>query len=137
MKHFTIAELCRSSMASAHRIKNEPSRLEAYNLEQLVEKILDPLREAYGKPIFVNSGYRCSELNKLVRGSATSQHLKGQAADITTGSRNENLKLFKLARELRLPFDQLINEKPDSYGRPQWLHVSYSERHRRQVLTIK
>ncbi len=101
------------------------------NLDTLVDKVLDPLREAYGKPIKVNSGYRCPKLNKAVGGSATSQHMTGQAADITAGSKAENRKLFDLVRSLKLPFDQLIWEHGGA-----WVHVSYGPRNRRQVLSI-
>jgi uncharacterized protein YcbK (DUF882 family) len=63
------------------------------------------LRERYGKPIKVNSGYRCPALNKAVNGSKSSQHMKGLAADITAGSLKENKILFELVQELKLPFD--------------------------------
>jgi hypothetical protein len=101
------------------------------HLTLLTERVLDPLREAFGKPIKVNSGYRCPKLNKAVGGSATSQHMTGQAADITGGSKAENKKLFDLVRSLKLPFDQLIWENGGT-----WVHVSYSPRNRRQVLSI-
>lgn len=94
--------------------------------------VLDPLREAYGKPIIVTSGYRCPELNKAVNGSKTSQHVKGQAADITTGNREENQKLFELAQELNLPYCQLIDEKKFS-----WVHISYDPNNvKRQILHL-
>ena len=71
----------------------------------LVLEVLQPLREAYGKPLHVNSGYRCPELNALVGGVPTSQHVKGEAADIATDTPAE---LAGLALELGLPFDQMI-----------------------------
>ena len=96
-----------------------------------VSLVLDPLREAYGKPINVNSGYRCPKLNKAVGGSSTSRHVLGRAADNTGGSKVENKKLFDLVKSLKLPFDQLIWEKGGV-----WVHVSCSPRNRRQVLSI-
>ena len=93
--------------------------------------MLDPLREWYGKPIAVNSGYRCPQLNRLVGGAASSQHLKGEAADITAGSREENRKLFEYIRE-NLPFDQLIDEKNFS-----WVHVSYKRDGNNRKQTLK
>ena len=94
--------------------------------------VLDPLREAYGKPIQVNSGFRCLALNKAVKGSATSDHMTGRAADITGGSPKENKRLFYLIQELGLPFDQLIDEKNFS-----WVHVSYrKEGNRKQILAL-
>lgn len=131
MKYFTIKELCKSSTATLKRIDNTPNSEIVNNLEQLVDNILDPLREAYGKPIKVNSGYRCEALNVAVGSSKTSQHRYGLAADITTGSRLENKKLFILAKQLNLPFDQLIDEKAYS-----WIHISFSKNPRKQVLHL-
>ena len=131
MKYFTIKELCKSSTATLKRIDNTPNSEIVNNLEQLVDNILDPLREAYGKPIKVNSGYRCEALNVAVGGSKTSQHRYGLAADITTGSQLENKKLFILAKQLNLPFDQLIDEKAYS-----WIHISFSKNPRKQVLHL-
>lgn len=131
MKYFTIKELCKSSTATLKRIDNTPNSEIVNNLEQLVDNILDPLREEYGKPIKVNSGYRCDALNKAVGGSKTSQHKYGLAADITAGSRLENKKLFILAQKLNLPFDQLIDEKAYS-----WIHISFSKNPRKQVLHL-
>lgn len=131
MKYFTIKELTKSATAQRKGIKNDPSIQEVANLTALIEKVLDPLREAYGKPIIVTSGYRCEKLNKAVGGAASSQHVKGQAADIRSvqDTPEENKKLFDLIVQLKLPFDQLINE----YGY-DWVHVSYGPRHRRQKL---
>ena len=132
MKHFTVAEFVRSEKADKRAIDNRLPKELLPNVQALVDNVLDPLREAYGKPITVTSGYRCPALNKAVGGSATSQHISGQAADITTGSRKENKRLFYLIQELGLPFDQLIDEKNFS-----WLHVSYREGvNRNQVLAL-
>ena len=121
----------KSDRATKAGIVNEPSIQEVKNLTALIEKVLDPLREAYGRPIIVTSGYRCEQLNKLLGGSASSQHKKGEAADIKTieDTPEENKKLFDLIVKLGLPFDQLINEY--NYD---WVHVSYGVRHRRQKL---
>ena len=121
----------KSDRATKAGIVNEPSIQEVKNLTALIEKVLDPLREAYGRPIIVTSGYRCEKLNKLVGGSASSQHKKGEAADIKTieDTPEENKKLFDLIVKLGLPFDQLINEY--NYD---WVHVSFGARHRRQKL---
>ena len=131
MKFFTIKELCKSSTATLKRIDNTPNAEIVNNLEQLVDNILDPLREEYGKPIKVNSGYRSQALNDAVGGSKTSQHKYGLAADITGGSRLENKKLFILAQKMNLPFDQLIDEK--SYS---WVHISFSKNPRKQILHL-
>lgn len=137
MKYFTIKELTASATANAKKINNTPNATEEANLIQLAHNILDPLREAYGKPIRVNSGYRCAALNKAVGGSKTSDHMNGKAADITAGSRKENQKLFSLVQKLNLPFDQLIFEKGNRLEGPDWVHVSYNpERNRRQILYL-
>lgn len=130
-KYFTLAELCRSEKADQYGINNKCNKQQAEQIKQLIENVLDPLRELYGKPIKVNSGFRCAELNKLVGGKPTSQHLRGEAADITAGSREENKKLFQLIKE-KLPFDQLIDEK--NYA---WVHVSFNEKFQRnQILSL-
>lgn len=131
MKYFTIKELCKSSIGKAKNIDNTPDSKILKNLEQLVDNILDPLRKEYGKPIIVNSGYRCPALNKAVGGSKTSHHMLGLAADITAGSPIKNKQLFDLAQKLDLPYDQLIDEKHF-----QWVHVSFSENPRRQILHL-
>jgi len=133
MKHFTMNEMTRSATAKRYGIDNTPSPEVVHNIRNLVEKILDPLREAWGQPIIVSSGYRCGRLNKIVKGSPTSQHLFGQAADIhTVSDRPENNKrLFDLIRKLNLPFDQLIDEY--EYN---WIHISYGPRHRHRILHL-
>ena len=131
MKYFTIKELCKSSTAVQKKIDNTPNSEIVNNLEQLVEFILDPLREKYGKPIIVNSGYRCLALNNLVKGSKTSSHLKGLAADITAGSPKKNKILFDLIIQMDLPFDQVIDEKNF-----RWIHVSFSKKPRKQILHL-
>lgn len=131
MKYFTLNELCKSSIADRLGIDNSPNFEVSTNLMQLVYYILDPLREKYGKPIIVNSAYRCPELNKAVGGSKTSQHMKGLAADITVGSSTQNKKLFQLIIDMDLPYDQLIDEKNF-----RWIHVSYTKNPRKQILHL-
>ena len=131
MKYFTIEELTRSTTATARGLDNTPTPEIKANLERLVDKVLDPLREKYGKPITVNSGYRCPELNKAVGGSKTSDHVKGFAADLTGGSKQENEKIFNIIRD-NFAWTQLINERDFS-----WVHVSYDpNRIKNQVLKM-
>lgn len=139
MKYFTIKELTRSDTATKKGIDNAPTKEAVGNLTNLVANVLDPLREAYGKPITVTSGYRCLKLNKAVGGSATSDHLKGCAADITAGSREENKILFSLIQKLGLQFDQLIHERGSVKAGPDWVHVSYrgEGKNRKQILYLK
>ena len=132
MKYFTIAELCKSETADRLGIDNRCKKEHVYNMTALVDNVLDPLREAYGKPIQVNSGFRCLALNKAVKGSATSDNMTGRAADINDGSPKENKRLFYLIQALGLNFDQLIDEKNFS-----WVHVSYrKEGNRKQILAL-
>lgn len=133
-KYFTINELTKSSTAQRLHINNNPTQEVKDNLNKLIDNVLDPLRELYGKPIIVNSGYRCTKLNKAIGGAKNSQHLVGQASDIRTvqNTKESNKELFELIKNSKLPFDQLINEY--DYN---WVHVSYSPRNRRQILTIK
>jgi uncharacterized protein YcbK (DUF882 family) len=121
MKYFTIEELTTSKIAQRLKIDNKPSAEVINNLTKLVDNVLDPLREAWGKSITVNSGYRSPELNKAVKGSKTSWHLQGCAADITAGSPHLNEKLYNKIRELKLPYCELIDEHQMT-----WVHVAYN-----------
>ena len=120
MKHFTIKELCRSATAERLGIDNTPPRSAVTALHELVDHVLDPLREAWDGPIHVNSGYRCPELNKAVGGTPYSQHQRGEAADITVGTPARNRRLLALIKRLNLPVDQCIDEKGC-----RWIHVSH------------
>ena len=134
MKYFTMNELTASATAKRLGIPNVPTWREAENLRLLVENVLDPLREAWGAPIIVTSGYRSKMLNEMVGGASNSQHTTGMAADIRTLSAlpQDNERLFDLARCMDLPFDQLIDEY-----RYNWVHISYSRYSmRKQVLHI-
>lgn len=134
MKYFTIRELTRSATATAEKIDNTPSQAVVDKLTALIENVLDPLREAWGAPIIVTSGYRSPALNRAVKGAPTSQHVLGEAADIHTVSdtKEDNKKLYELIKKLKLPVDQCINEY--DYN---WIHVSYGPRNRRMFFAIK
>ena len=128
MKYFTLNELTRSATARRHGIDNTPPASAVKALHALVDNVLDPLRQAWGGPIRVNSGYRCPLLNKLVGGTPTSQHQHGEAADITVGSRAANRRLLALIKRLNLPYDQLIDEKDC-----RWIHISHRTGHNRRL----
>lgn len=135
MKYFTINELTASPTAKRLGISNKPTAEIVVALERLVTNILDPLREAWGAPIVVTSGYRSVRLNKAVGGAKTSQHCYGQAADIRTLSDKpeDNKRLRDLLIKLNLPFDQLIDE----YN-CDWIHVSHrASGNRGQLLSAK
>ena len=127
-KNFTLTELTTSNTG----ITNEPNRQEKSAIIKLCNKVLQPLRNLYGGPIRVNSGFRSYAVNRAVGGARNSQHMYGEAADITVHSRDGNKKLFELIRDT-LSFDQLINERDYS-----WIHVSYKteEKNRKQILLL-
>ena len=132
MKYFSIKELTKSETATRLKIDNTPTAEVVDNLTALVDNVLDPLRELYGKPIHISSGYRCPRLNKAVGGVANSQHLTGQAADINQGSHEENRRLFIYLEEY-CAFDQLLWENGGA-----WIHVSFRKdgKNRQQVKRI-
>ena len=117
-KYFTIAEMAVSDTADRMGINNRIPKDLLPNVQNLIREVLDPLREWYGRPIYVNSGYRCEELNKAVGGARNSFHLSGCAADIDVRDRVENEKLFDYIRE-HLPFTELGWE-----GGGRWVHVA-------------
>jgi hypothetical protein len=120
-KYFDIKELCHSDTANARGIDNTPTDDVKENLEALIENVLDPLREWYGKPIYVNSGYRNLILNRAVGGVSNSQHVKGEAADIDVHNTEENQKLYDYITQ-NLTFDQCLFENNGA-----WIHVSYKK----------
>lgn len=138
MKYFSIEELTYSATSERLGIDNTPDTCIVNNLHRLVVSILDPLREEYGFPIVVNSGYRCKELNKYVGGSKYSAHIDGRAADIRAlrACRRDNTQLgnILLAHINDWPIDQVIFEKCDATGCPSWIHVAFSRSPRRQVI---
>lgn len=104
-KDFAWSEFTKSDTAARYHINNAITDWEVRdNIIALVKNILQPLRDEWGGPLFINSGYRCKELNEKVGGVETSQHRKGQAADVGCSNPYE---LAKLAKEMRLDFDQM------------------------------
>jgi hypothetical protein len=136
-KNFTLEEMLRSSTASRRGYKEQfdPAPEIIRNLTSLSDNVLQPLRDYLKVPIFVSSGYRCLRLNKAVGGACGSQHLTGEAADLQAVGRMENRELFEAVKKAKLPFDQLIWEYGDQ-DNPDWVHVSFSARNRRQVLYV-
>jgi hypothetical protein len=134
-KHITLKEATYSATGEAKKIDNSPTAEHLANMKLLAEKVFEPVREWYGKPIKINSFYRSKALNLAIPGSSlTSQHSFGQAMDMDTAA--DNKKLFNYIRE-NLDWDQLIwefgtNENPD------WVHVSYKATgNRKQILKAK
>ena len=134
-EHFTLSEMTHSSTADRYKIDNTPSQFEYNNLKKLCEEVLEPIRMKWGKPIFVNSGYRSPQLNIRVKGAASSQHITGCAVDITS---ENNEKLFHLIISMlnngEIEVSQLIDERNYS-----WLHIGLKENpdnNRNQVLHL-
>lgn len=122
-QHFTIEEMYRSDTAKRLGIDNKPGTQQMINLVYLCAYVLEPLRVAMGEPIKIGSGFRCQQLNKAVGGVYTSQHCKGQAADLCIdGDLKKGKKWFDYIKD-NLTFDQLIWEhnKDGVY----WIHVSF------------
>lgn len=127
--NFTLDEFTRSDKATKYGIDNTPSNLVIGNITLLCVNVLQPLRDALRKAVNITSGFRNEELNRLVGGSATSDHTKGKAVDIKVkGMTPAQLRDFIL--QLHLPFDQLI-----TYGNKSIVHISYRDYgNRNQVL---
>jgi len=129
-KNFSYREFEESETAKARGITNVISSFEVRDaIRELTNTVLQPLRDAWGQPLHVNSGYRCPKLNAAVGGAATSQHIKGEAADIKA---EHPIKLAQLAYDLGLPYDQMIIY-------PTFVHFSHKlhGEQRRQVLYNK
>jgi len=135
-KNLSLAEATKSATAIKHGIANEPTQEHLQNLKLVAENVFQPIREHFGKPLAVSSGYRSEALNDLIGGSESSQHCKGQALDLDADTFGgfTNADVFYFIKE-NLDFDQLIwefgtNENPD------WVHVSYKESNNRGEILI-
>lgn len=133
-KHFSLEEMTSSATAKAKGIRNEPGQTSVINLCALVNRVLQPLREAMREPIKIGSGYRSLALNRAVGGVTNSQHMKGEAADLCIdGDLKKGKRWFEWIKT-HCDFDQLIWEH-NAKG-TYWVHVSYKANgcNRRQVI---
>ena len=140
-KNFTLEEFERSDTAKRLGIDNHVPQFAVERLRILCEKVLQPVRDHFGVPVIITSGYRCPDLNDAVKGATSSQHMKGEAADFKIKVDNtKGVKLYDLYLWMvdNLSFDQLIWESRDG-GRRKWIHVSYVSEvtNRQQVFTCK
>lgn len=126
-EHFTLGEMTVSQEAVRSGLRNKPDAAQIEALRALCVHVLEPLRARVKRPIIVTSGYRSQTLNTRIGGSATSQHCKGEAADIIVPGM-EVADVVDLIRAMRLPFDQVIDE----FGR--WTHISHTSGNRAEVL---
>lgn len=119
--NFTLQELIHSTTADKHGISNIPDAEQIRNLQYGVDMVLQPLRNIYGKPIVITSGYRCAALNKLVGGVANSYHLQGNAADIRVHSQEEAEEIFRILKMIPSVDVALFEHSTTSC----WLHVQW------------
>lgn len=137
-QYFTLNEMIYSDTAKKKGIDNTPSEEVKKHLNDLMA-VLDKIRGALGKPITVSSGYRCPKLNAAVGGSATSGHLRGDAADLQVkGLTAKELGLFiqGYLQGANIAWDQLIVEKS---GRTEWIHLGLKNQaglQRKQLFSI-
>ena len=125
--HVTLAEFENSPTATTHGINNKMSESQIASAKLLCENVFEPLRIYLNTPIKISSGFRCVQLNKMIKGSSTSQHTKGEAMDLQIGAKG-----FHFIKD-KLDFDQLIWEFGNDEN-PSWVHVSFSSKNRKQVL---
>lgn len=134
-KYVTYQEVTKSNQATALKLANIPNATQLNNLRLVCTNVFDKVREHFGKPIGISSGFRSVELNSKIGGSKTSQHCEGKALDIDGdifGGINNKLLFFYIKENCI--FDQLIWEF-GSENAPDWVHVSFNEgKNRGQVL---
>jgi len=123
-EHITYAEAIHSNTAKRRGIDNTPNKDQTECMKITAEKIFEPLRKFVGGPIKVTSMFRSADLNKAIKGSKSSQHMKGQAMDLDdVYGYKTNAEMYHWIKE-NLNFDQLIWEF-GSDDNPNWIHVSY------------
>jgi zinc D-Ala-D-Ala carboxypeptidase len=131
-EHISYNEATQSPTAIRFGIENTPTEHQLFAMRIVANTCFEPLRNWYGKPIKINSFFRCTLLNQKVGGSSTSSHTKGEAIDISAGSKAENKKLFDWCKA-NLVFDQLIDEYDYT-----WIHISFRQgQNRNMVIKIK
>lgn len=137
-EHFTLEEMCASATARELGIDNAAPAEVVPRLAALCVYVLEPVRALVGRPVTVHSGWRCPELNRAVGGVPSSQHMLGEAVDLTVDGLS-NMALAAAIRDSAIEFDQLILESHHKDAPASgWVHVSRSsgETQRREVLTM-
>lgn len=137
-KNLALSEVTRSETAKRRGISNMPAPEHIENFKKLAENVFQPIRDHFGVPIRISSGYRSAALNKAIGGSLSSQHCSGEAIDIDMdGTSVTNAAIFNYIKD-NLEFDQLIWEFGTD-ANPDWVHVSYEStgKQRKQILKAK
>lgn len=134
--NLSLSEVIASDTAKRLGIENTPNDTQIENLKIIANEIFQPLRDHFGVPIFVSSGFRSYKLNKAIGGSTTSQHGKGQALDLDADRFGAvtNSQIFHYIKD-NLSFDQLIWESGNE-TEPAWVHVSYVSLEKNRCSTL-
>lgn len=137
--HITYEEATRSNTAKRLGISNDPNSEQLSSMKELATRVFEPLRAHFGVPIYISSFFRCDALNKAVKGSSNSQHVKGEAMDIDANifGHVTNKQIFEYIKD-NLDYDQLIWEFGNE-DEPDWVHVSYTinKPNRKQIINLK
>jgi len=135
-KNLSLAEVIRSETAKRKGISNMPTEEHIENFKKLAENVFQPIREHFGVPIHISSGYRSKALNEAIKGSSSSQHCSGEAIDIDMdGTEIKNVEIFNFIKD-NLEFDQLIWEFGTDTN-PDWVHVSYESTGKQRKMILK
>lgn len=137
-QHLDLSEVIRSETAKRRGISNMPTPEHIKNLKLIAERVFEPIRNHFGVPIYISSGYRSKALNEAVGGSKTSQHCSGEALDLDmdgSSSGITNAHIFNFIKD-NLQFDQLIWEFGTDQN-PDWVHVSYESAGRQKKQMLK
>lgn len=136
-KNLSLRECTKSITAQRLGVNNEPEKEVIENLKSIANKVFQPVRDHFGCPIYISSGYRSADLNRAVNGSKNSQHVSGEAldldADVFKGVSNADI--FRYIKD-NLEFDQLIWEFGDE-DNPDWVHVSYKSNDKNRGRCLK
>ena len=139
--NFTLDELTYSATACRLKIDNTPSPEIKASLTNLAKNVLQPIRNKWGQPIIVTSGYRCPIVNKAVGGAATSQHVLGEASDVKAVNIADNAKLYRLIERMVKSGELTVGQCIWEYGNsknPKWIHVSLpTSKHKNEFFRIK
>jgi hypothetical protein len=135
--YVSLAEVTKSDTAKRKGISNEPTPEHLENLKTISTEVFDKVREHFGVPIYISSGYRSEALNKAIGGSKTSDHNLGRALDLDQDGRGNgvtNMEVFEFIKD-NLEFDQVIGEFQRADGNFDWVHVGYRKgANRKQIL---
>jgi uncharacterized protein YcbK (DUF882 family) len=136
-RHFSLEEMIKSQTATRLGMNNTPTPEVIDNLRELCINVLEPIRIHFKKPVIISSGYRSPALNKAIGGSRTSQHMRGEAADLEVHGIS-NWTVLEYIKN-NLPYDQLIQEfMKQNNPTAGWVHVSYkAEGNRKQFLIVR